>query len=65
MEQIRYTGRRFAEVLGLNLRELAAAEGEGVVKSSVVPDGPAQKTLYSVEDLAAAVELALGREAAS
>ena len=51
MEQVRYSARRFAEVLGLSTRELAAAEERGEVKSSAPP---AQKTLYSVEDLAAA-----------
>jgi chromosome partitioning protein len=57
MEQVRYSARRFAEVLGLSPRELAAAEERGEVKSSAPP---AQKTLYSVEDLAAARQ-ALGR----
>ena len=61
MEQIRYSGRRFAEVLGLTSRELAAAEENGVVHSTVKPaPGAAQKTLYSVDDLAAAREK-LGR----
>jgi chromosome partitioning protein len=57
MEQVRYSARRFAEVLGLSPRELAAAEQRGQVKSSAAP---AQKTLYSVEDLAAARAM-LGR----
>ena len=58
MEQIRYSGRRFAEVLGLSTRELATAEENGLVQSTVAP---AQKApLYSVEDLAAAREK-LGR----
>jgi chromosome partitioning protein len=61
MEQIRYSGRRFAEVLGLSTRELAQAEEKGAVHSSVSPaPGAAQKTLYSVEDLAAA-RVKLGR----
>ena len=61
MEQIRYSGRRFAEVLGLTSRELAQAEENGVVHSTVKPGpGAAQKTLYSVDDLAAAREK-LGR----
>ncbi|HTO97290.1 MAG TPA: ParA family protein [Myxococcales bacterium] len=53
-EQIRYSGRRFAEVLGLSVRELAEAEERGLVHSSVTPEGPASKVLYSLEDLAAA-----------
>lgn len=57
MEQIRYSGRRFAEVLGLSSRELAEAEGRGLVHSTVPPHGGAvQKILYSVDDLAAARE---------
>ena len=61
MEQIRYSGRRFAEVLGLTSRELAQAEESGAVHSTVAPGpGAAQKTLYSVDDLAAAREK-LGR----
>jgi chromosome partitioning protein len=55
MDQIRYSGRRFAEVLGLSSRELSQAEESGVVHSTVAPaSGAVQKTLYSVEDLAAA-----------
>lgn len=53
-EQIRYSGRRFAEVLGLSVRELAEAEERGLVHSTVAPVGPAQKVVYSMEDLAAA-----------
>ena len=60
MEQIRYTGRRFAEVLGLSVRELADAEERGLVHSTVQPEGPTQKVFYSIEDLAAA-RTALGR----
>jgi len=54
MDQIRYSGRRFAEVLGLSSRELATAEDRGLVHSTVKPEGPTQKTLYSMEDLASA-----------
>jgi chromosome partitioning protein len=56
MDQIRYSGRRFAEVLGLTSRELAAAEERGLVHSTLPPDGrgPAQRAVYSMEDLAAA-----------
>jgi chromosome partitioning protein len=57
MEQIRYSARRFAEMLDLTARELSAAEARGLVRSSVRPEG---KLLYSVEDLAAA-RAALGR----
>jgi chromosome partitioning protein len=61
MEQIRYSGRRFAEVLGLSARELADAEEQGLVRSSAaVSGGPPAKTVYSVEDLAQA-RTALGR----
>ena len=52
MEQVRYSSRRFAEVLGLTARELADAEERGDVQSTVAPSQ--QKVLYSVEDLAAA-----------
>jgi chromosome partitioning protein len=54
MEQIRYSGRRLAEVLGLSAGELADAEERGLVSSTIAPDGPNQKVFYSVEDLAAA-----------
>ena len=56
MEQVRYTARRFAEVLGLTTRELADAEEKGLVRSNVTPaPHPASgKILYSVEDLNAA-----------
>ena len=56
MDQIRYSGRRFAEVLGLSSRELAAAEERGLVHSTLPPEGrgAAQKVVYSMEDLAAA-----------
>jgi chromosome partitioning protein len=54
MEQIRYSGRRFAEVLGLSASELADAEERGLVHSTIKPEGPTQKIMYSVEDLAAA-----------
>ncbi len=54
MEQIRYSGRRFAEVLGLSARELADAEERGLVHSTIAPEGPTQKVFYSMEDLAAA-----------
>ena len=54
MEQIRYSGRRFAEVLGLSVRELADAEERGLVHSTLTPEGPTQKVFYSMQDLAAA-----------
>ncbi len=60
MDQIRYSGRRFAEVLGLSPRELAEAEERGMVRSSVAPEGPTQKISYSLDDLASARN-ALGR----
>ncbi len=56
-DQIRYSGRRFAEVLGLSSRELAQAEEKGLVHSTVAPaPGPTPKVLYSMDDLAAARE---------
>jgi chromosome partitioning protein len=62
MEEIRYTGRRLAEVLGVSAKELAQAEEAGLVKSSVPPAGTANapKTIYSVDDLHAA-RAAMGR----
>jgi chromosome partitioning protein len=54
MEQVRYSGRRFAEVLGLSASELAEAEERGLVHSTIAPEGPSQKISYSVEDLQAA-----------
>jgi len=57
MEQIRYSARRFAEMLDLTARELSAAEQRGLVRSSARPEG---KLVFSVEDLAAA-RAALGR----
>ena len=54
MEQVRYTARRLAEVLGLSAGELADAEERGLVHSTIAPDGPNQKVFYSAEDLAAA-----------
>jgi chromosome partitioning protein len=62
MEQIRYSGRRLAEVLGISVRELAHAEEQGFVKSSLASTGTtaAPKPVYSVEDLAQA-RVALGR----
>jgi chromosome partitioning protein len=62
MEEIRYTGRRLAEVLGVSAKELAQAEEAGLVKSSVAPAGTASapKTIYSVDDLHAA-RAAMGR----
>ncbi|HYS07668.1 MAG TPA: AAA family ATPase [Myxococcales bacterium] len=60
MDQIRYSGRRLAEVLGLSARELADAEERGLIHSTIAPDGPNQKMSYSVEDLATA-RVALSR----
>jgi chromosome partitioning protein len=54
MEQIRYSSRRLAEVLGLSVRELAEAEERGKVQSTVASSGPTQKVFYSMQDLAAA-----------
>jgi len=62
MEQIRYSGKRLAEVLGVSTRELSHAEEAGLVKSSLPPAGTASapRIVYSVEDLHAA-RAALGR----
>jgi len=54
MEQIRYSSRRLAEVLGLSVRELAEAEERGAVQSTIPSDGPTQKVFYSLQDLSAA-----------
>ena len=43
MEQVRYTARRLAEVLGLSAGELDDAEERGLVHSTIAPDGPNQK----------------------
>ena len=51
MDSIRYSPRRFAEVLGLSARELADAEGHGFVPPSATPP---QRTSYSLTDLASA-----------
>ena len=51
MDAIRYSSRRFAEVLGLSARELADAEGRGLVPPSAVPP---QRTSYTLADLASA-----------
>ena len=53
MESIRYSPRRFAEVLGLSQQELAEAESRGALARSR-SEAPAQKTLYTVVDLASA-----------
>jgi len=54
MEQIRYSSRRLAEVLGLSVRELAEAEDRGAIQSTIPSDGPTQKVFYSLQDLYAA-----------
>lgn len=62
MEQIRYSGKRLAEVLGVSTRDLSQAEEAGLVKSSLPPAGTASapRIVYSVDDLHAA-RAALGR----
>jgi chromosome partitioning protein len=62
MEQIRYTSKRLAEVLGISARELSSAEEAGLLKSSLPPAGTASapRIVYSVDDLHAA-RAALGR----
>ena len=62
MEQIRYSGKRLAEVLGVSGRELSQAEEQGLVKSSIPPAGTASapKVFYSIDDLHAARK-ALGK----
>jgi chromosome partitioning protein len=62
MEQIRYSGKRLAEVLGVSTRDLSQAEEAGLVKSSLPPAGTAStpRIVYSVEDLHAA-RSALGK----
>ena len=51
MDAIRYSSRRFAEVLGLSARELADAEERGLVPPSATPP---QRTSYTLADLAKA-----------
>ncbi len=57
MDSIRYSSRRFAEVLGLSARELADAEEHGLVPPSATPP---QRTSYTLSDLANARK-SLGR----
>ncbi len=57
MDAIRYSPRRFAEVLGLSARELSDAEGRGLVPPSA---SPPQRMTYTLADLASARK-ALGR----
>lgn len=61
MDTIRYSARRFAEVLGISPQELADAESRGTLalKHATLPPGPAgssKAVLYTVEDLSAARE---------
>ena len=65
MEGIRYSSRRFAEVLGLSARELADAESRGALRNAPMEPsppqgGPPQKPVYTLDDLAAARK-ALGK----
>ncbi len=68
MEQVRYSARRFAEILGITQAELIEAEGRGSLRAAgplapalaAAPAGSVQRTPYSVEDLATARK-ALGR----
>jgi chromosome partitioning protein len=66
MDTIRYSARRFAEVLGISQQELADKESRGTLalRHAPGPAGPAggssKAVLYTVEDLAAAREQ-LGR----
>jgi chromosome partitioning protein len=60
VEQIRYSPRRFAEVLGLSTQELTDAETRGALaRLRAAP--PQQRSLYTVDDLANA-RTALGRQ---
>src|SRR5207302_5909376 len=61
VESIRYSARRFAEVLGLTPQELTEAETRGVL-SRLRAEAP-QRTSYTVDDLARA-RGALGRQPA-
>ena len=62
MEAIRYSARRFAEVLGLSPQELAQAEARGALALDRPPPAPTamKAQLYSFADLATA-RRALGR----
>ena len=61
MESIRYSARRFAEVLGLSPQQLSEAETRGAL-ARLRAESP-QRTAYTVDDLARA-RAALGREPA-
>ena len=61
MESIRYSARRFAEVLGLSPQQLTEAESRGPL-SRMRAESP-QRTMYTVDDLARA-RAALGRQPA-
>jgi chromosome partitioning protein len=58
VESIRYSARRFAQVLGLTPQELAEAEARGPLAK--LRSSAPQRTLYTIEDLASA-RAALGR----
>jgi chromosome partitioning protein len=61
VESIRYSARRFAEVLGLSVHALAEAEARGAL-TRLRAEAP-QRTAYTVDDLARA-RAALGRQPA-
>jgi chromosome partitioning protein len=54
-DAIRYSARRFAQVLGLSAQELAEAETKGALASQRPPPPPGKgAVVYTVEDLASA-----------
>ena len=59
-DSIRYSARRFAQVLGLTAKELAQAEADGALAAHRPPPAPKGPVIYSVEDLDSARK-ALGR----
>ncbi len=59
-DSIRYSARRFAQVLGLTAKELLQAEADGALATQRPPPGPKGASVYTVEDLDAA-RRALGR----
>ena len=61
MKSIRYSARRFAEVLGLSPQELSEAESRGPL-ARMRAESP-QRTMYTVDDLARS-RAALGRQPA-
>jgi chromosome partitioning protein len=50
-DAIRYSARRFAQVLGLSAAQLAEAEAKGALSPSRPPPAPGKPSVYTVQDL--------------